>query len=126
MKLFSSRKRPLGRMRSIPVMAVLSRNSDFVDAWAHRKWQYLQYGPPAAEKTMRRFEVTGSARRVAMEAGVPGRARDGLYWADDMEGSCGNRLQKLAIAYAKSILWRGVGTGMRPIGQRMTSFKKKF
>jgi len=52
--------------------------------------------------------------RVAMEAGCRVVPRDELYLGDDMEASCGNRLQKLA-SLAQGILGGWVGNaGMRP------------
>ena len=92
-----------------PGYGLLSENPDFVDACAQNGITFI--GPRA--ETMRALGDKASARRVAMEAGVPVvPATDVL--GDDMEVV---RKQAAEVGYPLMLKasWGGGGRGMRPI-----------
>ncbi|MBT3953973.1 MAG: pyruvate carboxylase, partial [Rhodobacterales bacterium] len=92
-----------------PGYGLLSENPDFVDACEEAGIKFI--GPKA--ETMRKLGDKASARRVAMEAGVPVvPATDVL--PDDM-----NKVRQMAEAVGYPFMlkasWGGGGRGMRPI-----------
>ncbi len=92
-----------------PGYGLLSENPDFVDACTKSGLNFI--GPKA--ETMRQLGDKASARRVAMEAGVPViPATDVL--PDDMK-----QVHKMAAAVGYPFMlkasWGGGGRGMRPI-----------
>ncbi|MGB3553163.1 MAG: pyruvate carboxylase [Jannaschia sp.] len=92
-----------------PGYGLLSENPDFVDACTEAGIAFI--GPKAA--TMRQLGDKASARRVAIEAGVPViPATDVL--GDDMDAV---RAQAAEVGYPLMLKasWGGGGRGMRPI-----------
>jgi len=92
-----------------PGYGLLSENPDFVDACEEAGIKFI--GPKA--ETMRKLGDKASARRVAMEAGVPVvPATDVL--PDDM-----NKVRQMAeevgYPFMLKASWGGGGRGMRPI-----------
>jgi len=92
-----------------PGYGLLSENPDFVDACEEADIKFI--GPKA--ETMRKLGDKASARRVAMEAGVPVvPATDVL--PDDM-----NKVRQMAeevgYPFMLKASWGGGGRGMRPI-----------
>jgi pyruvate carboxylase len=92
-----------------PGYGLLSENPDFVDACEEAGIKFI--GPKA--KTMRQLGDKASARRVAMEAGVPVVPATEVL-PDDM-----NEVRKMAAEVGYPFMlkasWGGGGRGMRPI-----------
>ncbi|WP_427875238.1 pyruvate carboxylase [Pelagimonas varians] len=92
-----------------PGYGLLSENPDFVDACAANNITFI--GPKAA--TMRALGDKASARRVAVEAGVPVIPATEVL-GDDMELT---KAQAKEVGYPLMLKasWGGGGRGMRPI-----------
>ncbi len=92
-----------------PGYGLLSENPDFVDACAQNGITFI--GPKA--ETMRSLGDKASARRVAMEAGVP------VIPATQVLGEDMNAIKKEAAEVGYPLMlkasWGGGGRGMRPI-----------
>lgn len=92
-----------------PGYGLLSENPDFVDACAQNGITFI--GPKA--ETMRALGDKASARRVAMEAGVP------VIPATEVLGDDMDAIKKEAAAVGYPLMlkasWGGGGRGMRPI-----------
>lgn len=92
-----------------PGYGLLSENPDFVDACTEAGITFI--GPKA--KTMRQLGDKASARRVAIEAGVPVvPATDVL--PDDMD-EVHRMAAKVGYPFMLKASWGGGGRGMRPI-----------
>jgi len=92
-----------------PGYGLLSENPDFVEACEREGIAFI--GPKA--KTMRALGDKASARRVAIEAGVPVIPATGVL-GDDMDAI---RAEAAEIGYPLMLKasWGGGGRGMRPI-----------
>lgn len=92
-----------------PGYGLLSENPEFVDACTHNGLTFI--GPKS--KTMRNLGDKASARRVAIEAGVPVIPATEVL-GDDMETI---KRQAAEIGYPLMLKasWGGGGRGMRPI-----------
>ncbi|MEP2640514.1 pyruvate carboxylase [Roseobacter sp.] len=92
-----------------PGYGLLSENPDFVDACAQNGITFI--GPKA--ETMRALGDKASARRVAMEAGVPVIPATEVL-GDDMKAI---KAEAKAVGYPLMLKasWGGGGRGMRPI-----------
>ncbi|MEH6521813.1 pyruvate carboxylase [Sulfitobacter sp.] len=92
-----------------PGYGLLSENPDFVDACAQNGITFI--GPKAA--TMRALGDKASARRVAVEAGVPVIPATEVL-GDDMEAI---KIEAKEVGYPLMLKasWGGGGRGMRPI-----------
>ncbi len=92
-----------------PGYGLLSENPDFVDACVANGITFI--GPQA--KTMRQLGDKASARRVAMEAGVP------VIPATEVLGNDMDKIRAEAKAVGYPLMlkasWGGGGRGMRPI-----------
>ncbi|WP_299023903.1 pyruvate carboxylase [uncultured Sulfitobacter sp.] len=92
-----------------PGYGLLSENPDFVDACAQNGITFI--GPKA--ETMRALGDKASARRVAVEAGVP------VIPATEVLGDDMDAIKKEAAAVGYPLMlkasWGGGGRGMRPI-----------
>ncbi|TNJ40142.1 pyruvate carboxylase [Phaeobacter sp. B1627] len=92
-----------------PGYGLLSENPDFVDACARNGITFI--GPKA--ETMRALGDKASARRVAMEAGVP------VIPATEVLGTDMDAIRKEAAEVGYPLMlkasWGGGGRGMRPI-----------
>ncbi|MDW4497437.1 pyruvate carboxylase [Sulfitobacter sp. D35] len=92
-----------------PGYGLLSENPDFVDACVKNGITFI--GPKA--ETMRALGDKASARRVAIEAGVP------VIPATEVLGSDMNKIRKEAAEIGYPLMlkasWGGGGRGMRPI-----------
>ncbi|MFW8594734.1 pyruvate carboxylase [Cribrihabitans neustonicus] len=92
-----------------PGYGLLSENPDFVDACARNGITFI--GPKA--ETMRALGDKASARRVAIEAGVP------VIPATEVLGDDMNAIRKEAAEVGYPLMlkasWGGGGRGMRPI-----------
>ena len=92
-----------------PGYGLLSENPDFVDACEEAGIKFI--GPKA--ETMRKLGDKASARRVAMEAGVPVvPATDVL--PDDMS-KVRQMAEEVGYPFMLKASWGGGGRGMRPI-----------
>ncbi len=92
-----------------PGYGLLSENPDFVDACTEAGLTFI--GPKA--KTMRQLGDKASARKVAIEAGVPViPATDVL--GDDMK-AIAKEAKKIGYPLMLKASWGGGGRGMRPI-----------
>jgi pyruvate carboxylase len=93
-----------------PGYGLLSENPDFVDACDQAGITFI--GPRA--ETMRALGDKASARRVAMEAGVPGHPGDRgagrRHGADQETGQA-----EVGYPLMLKASWGGGGRGMRPI-----------
>ncbi|PVA11923.1 pyruvate carboxylase [Pelagivirga sediminicola] len=94
-----------------PGYGLLSENPDFVDACAANNITFI--GPQA--KTMRELGDKASARRVAIEAGVP------VIPATEVLGTDMDKIRAEAEAIGYPLMlkasWGGGGRGMRPINK---------
>lgn len=92
-----------------PGYGLLSENPDFVDACAQNGITFI--GPKA--ETMRALGDKASARRVAVEAGVPVIPATGVL-GDDME-AIKKEAAEVGYPFMLKASWGGGGRGMRPI-----------
>lgn len=92
-----------------PGYGLLSENPDFVDACARNGITFI--GPKAA--TMRALGDKASARRVAIEAGVPVIPATAVL-GDDMS-AIKKEAQEVGYPLMLKASWGGGGRGMRPI-----------
>ncbi len=92
-----------------PGYGLLSENPDFVDACAQNGITFI--GPKA--ETMRALGDKASARRVAMEAGVPVIPATEVL-GDDMK-AIAKEAREIGFPFMLKASWGGGGRGMRPI-----------
>ena len=92
-----------------PGYGLLSENPDFVDACAQNGITFI--GPKA--ETMRALGDKASARRVAVEAGVPVIPATEVL-GDDMD-AIRAEAKKVGYPFMLKASWGGGGRGMRPI-----------
>jgi pyruvate carboxylase len=92
-----------------PGYGLLSENPDFVDACENNGITFI--GPRA--ETMRALGDKASARRVAMEAGVPVIPATGVL-GDDM-AAIKKEAAEVGYPFMLKASWGGGGRGMRPI-----------
>ncbi|MEM9434434.1 MAG: pyruvate carboxylase [Pseudomonadota bacterium] len=92
-----------------PGYGLLSENPDFVDACTEAGITFI--GPKA--DTMRALGDKASARRVAVEAGVPVIPATGVL-GDDME-AIRKEAKEIGYPFMLKASWGGGGRGMRPI-----------
>ncbi|MCX7559329.1 pyruvate carboxylase [Sulfitobacter sp. F26204] len=92
-----------------PGYGLLSENPDFVDACENNGITFI--GPRA--ETMRALGDKASARRVAIEAGVPVIPATEVL-GDDME-AIRKEAKKVGYPFMLKASWGGGGRGMRPI-----------
>ncbi|MEQ6203561.1 pyruvate carboxylase [Sulfitobacter sp. HNIBRBA2951] len=92
-----------------PGYGLLSENPDFVDACAQNGITFI--GPKA--ETMRALGDKASARRVAVEAGVPVIPATGVL-GNDME-AIKKEAAEVGYPFMLKASWGGGGRGMRPI-----------
>ena len=92
-----------------PGYGLLSENPDFVDACTEAGIKFI--GPKA--ETMRQLGDKASARRVAMEAGVPVVPATEVL-PDDME-QVHKMANEVGYPFMLKASWGGGGRGMRPI-----------
>ncbi|WP_299874439.1 pyruvate carboxylase [uncultured Sulfitobacter sp.] len=92
-----------------PGYGLLSENPDFVDACAQNGITFI--GPRA--ETMRALGDKASARRVAMEAGVPVIPATEVL-GDDMK-AIAKEAKEIGYPFMLKASWGGGGRGMRPI-----------
>jgi pyruvate carboxylase len=92
-----------------PGYGLLSENPDFVDACEQNGITFI--GPKA--ETMRALGDKASARRVAIEAGVPVIPASGVL-GDDME-AIKAEAKEIGYPFMLKASWGGGGRGMRPI-----------
>jgi len=92
-----------------PGYGLLSENPDFVDACAQNGITFI--GPKA--ETMRALGDKASARRVAMEAGVPVIPATEVL-GDDMK-AIAKEAKEIGYPFMLKASWGGGGRGMRPI-----------
>ena len=92
-----------------PGYGLLSENPDFVDACEEAGIKFI--GPKA--KTMRQLGDKASARRVAMEAGVPVVPATEVL-PDDMD-EVRRMANEVGYPFMLKASWGGGGRGMRPI-----------
>ncbi|WP_432816988.1 pyruvate carboxylase [Sulfitobacter sp. JB4-11] len=92
-----------------PGYGLLSENPDFVDACAQNGITFI--GPKA--ETMRALGDKASARRVAMEAGVPVIPATEVL-GDDMK-AIAKEAREIGYPFMLKASWGGGGRGMRPI-----------
>ena len=92
-----------------PGYGLLSENPDFVDACAQNGITFI--GPKA--ETMRALGDKASARRVAMEAGVPVIPATEVL-GDDIK-AIAKEAKEIGYPFMLKASWGGGGRGMRPL-----------